>query len=132
MIYFPDTNVCIHFLKGTNARIRERFLKLTPDRIAVASIVKAELLLGAAKSRLKEKNRDVVEAFLSPFAIVPFGDDASSVYADFRAQTERRGRPVGPNDLIIAATVHAAGGTLLTGNFREFSHIAGLSVEDWG
>lgn len=39
--------------------------------------------------------------------------------------------PVGPNDLLIAATVLANNGTLITHNTKEFSRIEDLRVEDW-
>jgi len=51
-------------------------------------------------------------------------------YSLTRLALEQRGTPVGPNDLVIAATVLAVGGTLVT-HKREFSRIPGLSLEDW-
>ena len=48
-----------------------------------------------------------------------------------RSHLERAGTPISPNDLIIAATVRAAGATLITANLREFSRIPDLRCEDW-
>ena len=39
--------------------------------------------------------------------------------------------PIGPNDLLIAATVVANELTLVTANNREFDPVAGLSIENW-
>ncbi len=39
--------------------------------------------------------------------------------------------PIGPNDLVNAATVLARDGTLVTRNTREFERVEGLRVEDW-
>ncbi len=38
---------------------------------------------------------------------------------------------IGPNDLIIAATVMANSGTLISNNESEFGRIAGLEIENW-
>ena len=59
------------------------------------------------------------------------GDAAAESYSRIRFDLERRGKPVGPNDLIVAATVMADRGTLVTYNLREFRRIKDLLVEDW-
>ena len=38
---------------------------------------------------------------------------------------------IGNNDMLIAATVLANNGTLVTHNMREFARIDGLLLEDW-
>ena len=129
--FFLDTNICIYALKGRYPSIADRLRASLPAAIKVPSIVNAELLFGAHKSDRPRGTVDAVHAFLSPFEIVPFGDDAASCYATIRAALEKRGKPVGPNDLVIAATVLAHRGTLITHNVREFQRVAGLSIEDW-
>ncbi len=57
--------------------------------------------------------------------------DAAVHYAQVRAVTEHAGTLVGPNDLIIAATVLARRGILVTHNLREFRRVPGLRVESW-
>ena len=104
---------------------------LHPDELSVPAIVEAELLLGAAKSNRPVKTRDVVRRFLSPLAITPFDSTAAAQYAEIRGDLEKQGRPIGPNDYLIAATVMASGGTLVTANWKEFERVAGLRIEDW-
>ena len=41
------------------------------------------------------------------------------------------GRPIGGNDLLIAAQATALGYTIVTDNEREFSRIEGLACENW-
>jgi len=53
------------------------------------------------------------------------------VYAEIRADLEKRGTVIGPNDLIIAATAIMYNAILVTANFKEFSRIKKLGVEDW-
>lgn len=131
MAYFLDTNVCIYSLKGTYPSIAIRLGALSPKDVKIASIVQAELLLGAEKSAQRARTMEVVEAFLLPLVIVPFDGDAARTYARIRAALEKKGTPIGPNDLVLAATVLSRGGTLVTHNLRGFRRIAGLPLEDW-
>jgi tRNA(fMet)-specific endonuclease VapC len=44
---------------------------------------------------------------------------------------DRAGTPIGPNDLLIAATARVHRAVLVTHNVREFSRVAELRLEDW-
>lgn len=131
MSYFLDTNTCIYALNGKFPAVGQRMARTSPDQIKVPSMVKAELLLGAEKSDRKQRTLEVLAAFMSPLEVVPFCTLAAEQYARIRANLESTGQSIGPNDLIIAATVLAQGGTLVTHNIREFSRVEGLRVEDW-
>lgn len=131
MIRFLDTNICIYFLKGTYPQIRTRLMQHGPEDIKIPVIVKAELLYGAAKSDKRKENEKNIAGFLEPFEIVPFDDSATACYADIRSKAEIKGSPVGPNDLIIAATVLSQNGVLVTNNTKEFQRIQELMVENW-
>ena len=48
-----------------------------------------------------------------------------------RAELEKSGILIGPNDLQIAAVALRHGVTLVTYNTREFSRVPDLSIEDW-
>jgi tRNA(fMet)-specific endonuclease VapC len=48
-----------------------------------------------------------------------------------RAQLEKKGQIIGPNDLIIAAIALANDATLVTHNYNEFDRVQDLIVEDW-
>jgi tRNA(fMet)-specific endonuclease VapC len=126
-----DTNTCVYFLKGTYRSILEEFRKRKPEEIKIPSMVKAELLLGVEKSAQKEKNLELVNKFLEPFGIISFDSQATEVYANIRASLEKKGKLIGPNDLIIAATTLAHKGILVTHNTKEFKQVSGLHLEDW-
>jgi len=130
-MYFLDTNVCIYFLKGMYTTLLDRLKAKTPADIKIASIVKAELLLGAYKSNNPEKTKKRVNEFLLPFIILPFDDEASIIYAKIRGMLEKRGNIIGPNDLILAATVLVHQGILITNNVDEFRRIKELKTENW-
>ncbi len=130
-MYYLDTNTCIYFLKGSYRSILEELRNRKPEEIKIPSLVKAELLLGVEKSKQKEKNREIYTKFLQPFEIVSFDDAAAEIYAKTRASLEKRGKIIGPNDLIIAATVMSKKGILVTHNTKEFKQVVGLLLEDW-
>ena len=130
-MYFLDTNTCIYFLNGQSERIKNKILFTPPIEIKIPAIVKAELLLGAYKSAKRESNTQKLEAFLQPFEVVAFSDQMSYTYADIRSKTQKAGKPVGPNDLLIAAIVILSQGVLITNNIAEFEHIDGLVLENW-
>ena len=131
MIYYLDTNICIYYLKGLYPELFDRIHSYSIKEIKIASLVKAELLYGAAKSERREDNTSKVEKFLLPFEIIPFDDKAASIYALIRAELTEKGAPIGPNDLIIASTVLANKGTLITNNEQEFGRIPDLLIENW-
>ena len=131
MKFFLDTNICIYFLKGKSEKLRATMMSKHPDDIKIPSIVKAELLYGAFKSQQKAENEEIVKKFLLPYEIVPFGSDESEEYAKLRTRLEFEGKIIGPNDLIIASTVLAHDGRLITNNEREFNRIESLMVENW-
>lgn len=128
---FLDTNICIYALKGIYPSIARNMRQHSSDSIFIPSIVKAELLYGARKSRNPEETLEKVSDFIFPFEIVPFDDEATTVYADIRTELEKAGQPIGPNDLIIAATVLSRHGTLITHNAGEFGRIGALDLDDW-
>lgn len=130
-MYYLDTNTCIYFLNGKYESIKVKILSLPPDEIGIPSIVKAELLFGAYKSKNQKSNIEKVEMFLEPFEIIAFDDLMTYVYADIRERMEKTGLIIGPNDLLIASIVKFHDGILVTNNEKQFSNIEGLQIENW-
>ncbi len=77
------------------------------------------------------ENLRVLDRFFAPIVSVPFDDLCADHYGLIRADLERMGTPVGPNDLLIAATARANDLVLVTHNTDEFSRVVGLQIEDW-
>ena len=123
--------ICIYILNNSSLKLTEKLLATPPNKIKVPSIVKAELLYGAAKSKRKKENRAIVDKFLSAMEIVPFEEVSAEYYAEIRAKLETSGKIIGPNDLLIASIVLANNGTLVTNNLKEFSRVPKLKVVNW-
>jgi tRNA(fMet)-specific endonuclease VapC len=77
------------------------------------------------------ENLSLLQRSFQPFLSLPFDDRCAEHYGVVRTQLERDGRPIGPNDLMIAATAMAHDLVLVTNNTGEFLRVAGLAVEDW-
>ena len=131
MSYYLDTNVCIFFLKGTHPALLRTILSHSPNALRIPAIVAAELIHGAEKSANPVKNSEQVKKFLMPFEIAPFDVLAAYSYGKIRSSLEKRGEIIGPNDLLIAATVLSQSGILVTNNVKEFARVENLAVEDW-
>lgn len=53
------------------------------------------------------------------------------LYGPIRAELEKRGRLIGPYDLMIAAHAKALAAVLVTDNLKEFGRVEGLKTANW-
>jgi tRNA(fMet)-specific endonuclease VapC len=125
-----DTNTCIYALK-LRRHVVERLREHAPDDFGVTIVTVAELWFGAQKSARPAAARREVDAFLEPFEVLQFDWDGAEAYARTRLALERKGRPIGERDLLIASIALARKLTVVTHNTAEFERVPGLSVEDW-
>ena len=131
MIFLPDTNVWIRFLNPGENHVKNHFLSADPSTIWLCSVVKAELFFGALKSTRIKENLGLLDELFVNFESVFFDDDAARKYGEIRSDLARKGTPIGPNDLMIAAIASVHEAVLVTHNTREFERVTGLTVEDW-
>lgn len=126
-----DTNTCIRILNGTSPGVARRLATSDPGSLALCSIVKAELVFGALRSARPQANLALLQRFFAPLVSLPFDDRCAEECGRIRMELQRSGRPIGPNDLLIAATALAHDLVLVSHNLREFGRVSGLRVEDW-
>lgn len=100
-------------------------------RMAISAITLSELFHGAEKSAKVAQNLAVVEEFASLLEVLPCSAKASQHYGAIRAALDRAGRPIGVDDLHIAAHARSEGLTLVTINRDEFERVPGLLSENW-
>ena len=131
MIRLLDTNACIQLWQRKNLNVRRHFVQYSPADIALCSVVKAELLFGALRSKQKDSNLQLLNKLFEPLISFDFDDNAANHYAQIRADLTTQGNLIGANDLIIAAIACANNAILITHNTSEFGRVQGLTVEDW-
>jgi len=130
-MYLLDTNACIAVLNGSSPPLVAQLQRHNPVDILLCSVVKAELIYGAYQSSRPADNLRLLDRFFEPFISLPFDDTCCDVYGRVRSDLARGGTPIGPNDLLIAATAIANDLTLVTANSKEFGRVAGLLMENW-
>jgi tRNA(fMet)-specific endonuclease VapC len=131
MKYLLDTNTCIRIINQRSTSARAKFINTPKHEISISIIVVAELLYGAAKSQTPERSLYKQEQFIRSLTILNFARPSANSYAQIRALLEKQGKPIGGNDLLIAATALAHDLILVTHNTREFSRVPNLKLEDW-
>lgn len=130
MGFLLDTNIVSDLVRHPAGRIAERIAKVGEQQVCTSIIVAAELRYGATK-RASARLSAQLETVLGAIPVLPFESPSEVVYGALRAQLEKRGRPIGANDLLIAAQTLALGQTLVTDNTTEFSYVPELSLENW-
>ena len=131
MTYLLDTNTCIRYLNGTSVSVRAQLAKIKETEVALCSVVKAELYFGVFKSARPKENMEKLRQFAARFISVPFDDAAGERYGEIRQVMERKGKLIGPNDLMIASIALSHDMELVTHNTDEFLRVPGLRVVDW-
>jgi tRNA(fMet)-specific endonuclease VapC len=128
--YLLDTTVISDNIRNPQGLAARRARQVGNSQLCTSIIVAAELRYGAAKARSRVLSTKIA-ASLQGLAVVPLEPPVDEVYARLRAELERTGDLIGPNDLLIAAQAVALGLTLVTDNEREFSRVPGLKIENW-
>lgn len=125
-----DTNTLIYFFKG-EGKVAASLLEKSPADIGIPSVVLYELHVGIAKSSSPGKRTSQLAELTSVVQILPFHQQEARAAADIRAALEKRGKPIGPYDILIAGTALAHGAILVSRNTKEFGRIKSLRIENW-
>jgi tRNA(fMet)-specific endonuclease VapC len=125
-----DTNIVSDLVRNPRGMAAERMRAVRESNVCTSIVVAAELRFGAEKKgSLRLANR--IAAVLDTLEVLPLEAPADAKYAMIRTHLERAGRPMGANDLLIAAQALALGCTLVTDNEKDFRRVPGLSIENW-
>lgn len=111
--------------------VSKKFALYKKEELFVSIISIAELEYGVIKSEKIEKNSASLKGLIAMVNVIGFDIHAASQYAYIRLSLERKGTPIGSNDMLIAAIAKSLDYTLVTNNEREFSRVEGLKIENW-
>jgi tRNA(fMet)-specific endonuclease VapC len=125
-----DTNIISDLIRNPQGRAAKRIAKVGEDNICTSIIVAAELRYGCAKSGSK-RLLQAVEDLLGEISVLSFDVPVDAEYGGIRLELEAAGKPIGGNDLLIAAHAYATGATIVTDNTGEFKRVRGLNLENW-
>jgi len=130
MRYLFDTNIVSDLVRNPQGKVAQQIRKVGEARVCTSIIVAAELRYGAAKKGSPRLSSQL-KVVLGALEVLPFETPADAAYGLLRTQLEQAGRPIGGNDLLIAAQALALGYTIITDNEKEFAHVEDLRQENW-
>jgi tRNA(fMet)-specific endonuclease VapC len=130
MRYLLDTNIVLDVVRWPQGRVTQRIREVGEGAVCTSIIVAAEHRFGAARKGSARLTAQL-QAVLDVLDVLPFEAPADAVYGSLRARLEQLGRPIGGNDLLIAAQTIARQYALVTDNEREFGRIPELPCQNW-
>lgn len=133
LIYMLDTNVIVDLMRKTPRRevILASMRKYEPSNFCISAITFAELASGVEKTNNPYLSKIGVSLALTGIEILDFKQEDAELYGQVRARLERKGRPIGAMDTLIASHALSQGLIIVTHNVRDFSRVDGLEIEDW-
>lgn len=129
--YLLDTNICIYITKHHPPEVRARFAQHRAAELGMSVVTFGELMYGAEKSQARDKALKVLDQLRSSIQVLEIPVVAGQHYGQIRARLEKMGKPIGNNDLWIAAHALSEDRVLVTNNIQEFSRVEGLHLENW-
>jgi tRNA(fMet)-specific endonuclease VapC len=129
-LYLLDTNIVSHLVRQPQGPVSQRIADVGEANVLTSVIVACELRYGAAR-RGSRRLTAQVEAVLGAMTIRPLESGIERVYASIRVALEKKGRPIGAHDMLIAAHARAIEAVCVTDNVVEFKRVPALKVENW-
>ena len=127
MAYVIDTSAYSVVYRGEDTRLAQYFNG--SEQLYVPVVVLGELRAGFKAGNKDAENSRVLEAFLNNqnVEILYITDVTTKKYAEIFAKLREKGRPIGTNDLWIAAICLEHGLPLLTKD-SDYAHVSGLQT----
>ncbi len=126
-LYLLDTDAIIDYLLGFPSSVSlVQGLHERGDTLCVCDVVTAEVYAG-----LRPQHREVAEKLLAACAFLPTSLAIAQQAGTWRYDFARKGVTLSTTDTLVAATAHAHGATIVTGNTKDYPmpEIALLSLE---
>ena len=128
--FLLDTNILSDLVRNPQGLVAKKISVEGERTICTSVIVAAELRFGARKLGSKRLTTQL-NAILSAIDILPLEEPSDQRYGELRADLEKRGMMIGPNDMLIAAHALMLDCVVVTANVRGFSRVPNLKVENW-
>ena len=99
--------------------------------ISTSSINIHELAKGANLSNNPQENLEKVYTLMQTMSILSFDVDSALISGKISALKEIKSKPIGQNDIFIAAVAISNNLKLVTRNKKHFENIPNLEIEEW-
>lgn len=130
-MFILDTNICIYIIKKQPASVLARFEQLQVGEVAMSLVTFGELEYGALRSQNQQKAKQILNDITRFIPVLSMEQSVAEHYADIRADLAAKGKPIGNNDLWIAAHARSLDAILVSNNLKEFERVDGLKLENW-
>ena len=132
-MFLLDTNIVSEPLKRRpHSGVRDRFIRLARSELFVSVVTVWELRFGAARLTDSQSIWSRIAAEILPRVhVLEFDTNAALAAGDLEAKLERLGRPISPEDLLIASVALTRNLTFVTRNVQHFERIEKLKIENW-
>jgi tRNA(fMet)-specific endonuclease VapC len=133
MIWMFDTDILIYFVnrKPGFELIARRMSGRSPGELRLSATTLAELKFGIENGEFRTENRRALIDVLPLFQADDLPSGAAQDFGEIKTALVRKGKAIGPYDMLIAAHARHIGATVVTNNEREFRRVPGLSVRNW-
>jgi tRNA(fMet)-specific endonuclease VapC len=131
MKYLLDTDICSYIMRSRDGSLWDKLDTLPEQSVAISVITLGELTLGTHMKPLATRIAAQLERLLRCVPALALGAEVATHYAKVRSELQRKGIPIGPNDMWIAGHALSLNCTLVTNNTREFSRVPKLKLENW-
>src|SRR5690349_15104203 len=126
--FLLDTNICIYIAKQKPLSVLKKFEQLVVGEVGISTITYGELEFGAQKCLHPRKTMKVLEELINLIPPLQIPIETRNIYGGIRSKLDKKGMPIGNNDLWIAAHAIALDVVLVTNNDKEFRRIPHLKV----
>lgn len=127
--YLLDTNICIFFIKGLYD-LNKKFAEVGEENCFISEMTVAEMKYGVENSKTINEMRQIVEAFIPKFAVIPIFDSLD-IYAREKARLRKQGLLIDDFDILIGATAINHNMVMVTNNSSHLGRMEKIVIEDW-
>jgi len=130
--YLMDTGSANDWI-NRNGATRDRAIRAAQDGhvLGICTPVLAELWAGVEYSHSRDINVPRLRHAVARLTVWPLTDEAAMEYGRLYAVLRRAGRPVGSNDLLIAAIALTLPRCVVVTRDADLSAVPGLPTENW-
>ena len=134
MLYMLDTDICSYIMKQMPLTLLSTMEAKVEEghALCISVITYSELRIGAERSKTKKKYHDLINELSERFDfIADWTTTQADQFAKLHAHLLSKGKPIGPNDTMIAAHAQTLEATLVTNNLKHFKQVPKISLENW-
>jgi len=128
----PDTDAISILFKPAHPLYQEAYGITVGNHLVISFMILAELSVWPIRNNWGGEWRALLKNFITLYTPLFPGETTCQYWADISAESLDAGRPMGTADTWIAACARQWGMALVTGNYKDFEHISGMTLVPLG